>query len=140
MPALPAWPSGSFAPGLGFRFAGVAELVGAPAAASLAMPPGGHAGSAGVAVWFVRAGVRLSVRGCGGTGRRAGFRSRWGSRPLEVRFLSPASAQGTLDLGDHPVVGQLDAVLDRQLQRPVRDEQALRSRPGLSLESLLEGQ
>src|SRR5437868_3066329 len=72
MAALAGWPAGSFAPGLRFPFAGVAELVDAPAAASLALPPGGHAGSAGVAVWFVRAGATLSVRGCGGTGRRAG--------------------------------------------------------------------
>jgi hypothetical protein len=28
--------------------------------------------------------------GCGGTGRRDGFRSRWASRPLEVQVLSPA--------------------------------------------------
>ena len=31
----------------------------------------------------------LSTRGCGGTGRRAGFRTRW-AEPLEVRVLSPA--------------------------------------------------
>src|SRR5436305_6736987 len=40
--------------GLGFPDAGVAVLVDAPAAASLAIPPGGDAGCAGVAVWFVR--------------------------------------------------------------------------------------
>src|SRR5437868_5829084 len=72
MPALPAWPSGSCAPGLRFAFAGVAEPDAAPAAAWLAMPLGGHAGFAGVAVWFVRAEATLSFRGCGGTGRRAG--------------------------------------------------------------------
>src|SRR5438552_11174541 len=97
MPALPAWPSGSFAPG-----------------------------------------ATLSLRGCGGTGRRAGFRSRWGSRPLEVRFLSPASAEPRLDLADHPVVCQLDAVGPPQLERPVGDEQALRGRPPVRLESLLQ--
>src|SRR5881409_2548517 len=38
----------------------------------------------------------VRARGRGGTGRRAGFRSRWGVSPLEVRFLSPASAFASL--------------------------------------------
>jgi hypothetical protein len=34
--------------------------------------------------------LSFESRGCGGTGRRAGFRTRW-AVPLEVRVLSPAS-------------------------------------------------
>src|SRR2546427_2051494 len=41
---------------------------------------------------LVRASLWISARRGGrGTGRRAGFRSRWGASPLEVRSLSPAS-------------------------------------------------
>src|SRR5436190_693164 len=42
------------------------KLVDVSDAASLAMPLGGHAGFAGVAVWFGRAERRVWLGGCGG--------------------------------------------------------------------------
>src|SRR5207237_1189131 len=49
----------------------------------------------------------MSGRGCGGTGRRGGFRSRWAGRPLEVRVLSPALASGA---GEERLDDPLDLV------------------------------
>src|SRR5436853_2283 len=88
---MPAWPSNprlrratlskprgrGVGGGGGRRLRG---LAGAAAAASLAMPLGGHAGFAGVAVESpVKEGYAFEARGRGETGRRAGFRSRWAS-------------------------------------------------------------
>src|SRR6185437_4922702 len=92
-----------------------------------------------MAVWVCRSGEVNAVtlcpsRGCGGTGRRAGFRSRWGEGPLEVRFLSPAS----LDLADESVVGELNALVDRQLGGPVRQQQPLGAGARMCVERLLE--
>src|SRR5712691_12545179 len=51
--------------------------------------------------------LRRNARGCGGTGRRGGFRSRWAARPLEVRVLSPASPPAPIWRALIPVISLL---------------------------------